>query len=582
MDRITQSFLNEFVERHELGVIPEGQQFENFASYVAVRRHYNGESFDTTTIHTGGGGDLGIDGLAILVNGSLVADVDALNEHADISGHYDASFVFIQADRGSSFDGKKLSDFGFGVKDFFDPQPKLVRNEQIQAAAEAMEALYKDGTKFRPGNPICRLYYVTTGTWTGEGDLEARRKTLEDDLRSLQIFREVEVLCLGAAELQQLYRQTKNAIIRDFTFTQKTLLPDIEGVNEAYIGFLPLSEFLKIIQDDSGEILGSLFSENVRDWQQYTTSVNDEIRQTVVSQHADRFVVMNNGITMIARNLTPLRRDQIQIEDFQIVNGCQTTSILFDQRNQAGDNIHVPIRLIATQDDEVIKAIVRGTNRQTKVEDDQFFALTDFADQLEDFFETYPELHKVYYERRSGQYARKSIHTTRVVPHRSLVKLVASMFMEVPHQASRRYTALRENVGREIFSKGQRLEMYYVAAFGNYKLDVNFRTGRVSKKLKPAKFHILLAMRYLANPNPLPQKNSRDMEAYCKVIADQLWDSSKADDLCARAAILVEQVADENFKKDAEGNFNRDDIRGQAFTERVILRCKEEIGLTQQ
>lgn len=581
MDRITESFLGEFVDRHELSDLPVNEQFEHFASFVSVRRHYNGESFDTGAIHTGGGGDLGIDGLAILVNGSLVTDVDSLNDHADISGHFDATFVFVQADRGSSFEGKKLSDFGFGVKDFFDPKPKLARNVSISSSAEIMDALYKNGAKFRPGNPVCRLYYVTTGTWSGDGDLEARRRTVEDDLRSLQIFREVQFVCIGAEELQQLYRQTKNAIIREFTFSQKTLLPDIDGVSEAYIGFLPFDEFIKIIQDDSGEILGSLFLENVRDWQQYTTPVNDEIRQTIISDHSDRFVLMNNGITMIARNLRPLRRDTMQIEDFQIVNGCQTTNVLFDQKTEAGNNIHVPIRLIATQDEAVIKAIVRGTNRQTKVEDDQFFALTDFADQLEDFFETYPEPHRVYYERRSGQYARQSIHNTRIVPHRSLVKLVSSMFMEVPHQATRRYTSLRDSVGRDIFTKGQKLEMYYVSAFAGYKLDVNFRTARIQKRLRPARFHILLAMRYLANPDPLPSRNSREMESYCKKINDRLWDNAKADDLCAKAATLIEEVADANFKRDDSGDFSSDDIRSQLFTERLLARCKQEAGIAQ-
>ena len=111
-------------------------------------------------------------------------------------------------------------------------------------------------------------------------------------LVAMQIFREVEFVCLGAEQLQQLYRQSKNAVVREFTFSQKSLLPDIEGVSEAYIGFVPLSEFMKIIQDDSGEILGSIFLENVRDWQEYRAPVNDEIRETVSSKHTDRFVVM--------------------------------------------------------------------------------------------------------------------------------------------------------------------------------------------------------------------------------------------------------------------------------------------------
>ena len=567
MDRVTEGFLTEFVNEHELSALPQDQGFEHFAAFLAVRRHYSGETFDTIDIHTGGGGDTGIDAVAILVNGSLVTDVETLEDHVDISGNFDVTFVFVQGDRGSSFDGTKISNFGFGVKDFFESEPKLERNEKIKNAAEIMESLYQSGTKFQPGNPCCRLYYITTGTWAGDPDLEARRSTIETDLQLMQIFREVEFLCIGAQELQQFYRQTKNAVTREFTFSNRTLMPEIEGVNEAYIGFIPLTEFISIVSDDQGELLGSIFYENVRDWQDYTASVNEEIKGTIVSGYKDRFVVMNNGVTIIAHTLRTLRRDRFQIEDFQIVNGCQTTHVLFDQRDNADDTIQVPLRVISTQDENVIKSIIRGTNRQTKVEDDQFFALTDFAEELEDYFQTFPDPHKLYYERRSGQYYRLSIHNTRIVAHRSLVRAIGSMFMEVPHQTTRRYKSLKDSIGKDIFAKGHQLLPYYVAAFAAYKLDVNFRTQRIDPKLKAARYHILLAMRYLANPNPLPHMNAHDMEDYCQVIADVLWHNIQADELCADAARLVEDAA--------EDNFDRDNIRTQPFTERVIVRCRE-------
>ena len=570
MDRVTEGFLTQFAEERELTAMPQTANSSTFVSAVTIRRHYNGETFDTSDILVRGGGDLGIDAIAILVNGSIVTDIESLQEHADVSGHFDVTFIFVQGDRGASFDGKKLSDFGFGVKDFFDPNPRLRRNVEIDNAAEIMEALYKGGTKFRPGNPACRLYFATTGVWTGDADFEARRQAVEDDLRSLRIFRDVEFRCLGADQIQQLYRQSKNAVTREFQFAQRTLLPEIAGVNEAYIGFVPLTEFLAIVRDDAGELLSSIFYENVRDWQEYTAPVNDEIRETVTSNHADRFVVMNNGITMIARELRTVRRDRFQIEDFQIVNGCQTTHVLFDQQVEAAANIHVPLRLIATHDEDVISSIIRGTNGQTRVEEDQFFALTDFAEHLEDYFQTFPENVRLYYERRSGQYASKTVHSTRIVPHRSSVREVASMFLEIPHQTTRSYRALRDSIGRDIFAKGHKLEPYYVSAYAAYKLEVNFRTGRIDKKLKAARFHILLAMRYLANPASLPRLNANEMETSCKTIVNALWDPTKADELCAQGAAIVEAVA--------AGNFHRDNIRTQPFTEGIIAACIKKVS----
>jgi hypothetical protein len=128
---------------------------------------------------------------------------------------------------------------------------------------------------------------------------------------------------------------------------------------------------------------------------------------------------------------------------------------------------------------------------------------------------------------------------------------------------------LRESIGRDIFAKGQRLEPYYVSALALYKLEVNFRMERLDRKLLNARYHILLAMRYLANAAPLPRMNSHEMERYCDRIKDILWDNSRADSLCARAAKVIEKVAN--------GNLNNDNVRTQPFTEGVIDRCKREL-----
>ena len=568
MDRITESFLRQFAEDNELTALPQDQQFEHFASNVTVRRHYNGEAIDTGDVVIGSGADTGIDGIAIIVNGSIVSDVESLEEHADLSGNFDVTFVFVQAERSSSFDASKIGNFGFGVRDFFESKPRLVRNQRVQELAEVMAALYRQGTKFKPDNPACRLYYVTTGSWVGDANLEARRIAVMDDLRSMQIFRDVDFECVGASGVQKLYRQTKNAITKEFVFASRTLVPDIEGVSEAYLGFIPMSEFLNIVSDENGEIMQSIFYDNVRDWQDYN-AVNGEIRDTLESDHRSRFVLMNNGITIIAQSLRTLRRNRVQIEDFQVVNGCQTSHVLFDQRNNVDASVMIPLRFIATQDDGITNSIIRATNRQTKVEEEQFFALTEFAEQLEAYFQTFPEPRKLYYERRSRQYARLSIHSTRIITHGNLVRSVASMFLDVPHQTTRSYKAIKGSVGKEIFAKGQKLDPYYVSAFAYYRLDVNFRTQRIDAKLKPARFHILLAVRLLANPELVPRLNAIYMEAYCAALTRVLWDASKADELIALAAKIVEEIA--------EGNLNRDNIRTLPFTEKVIARCKEQV-----
>src|ERR1035437_8347077 len=103
----------------------------------------------------------------------------------------DVTFVFVQADRGPSFDASKIGNFGFAVTDFFKEQPTLPPNAEIAAAAEVMSEIYKRSTEFKRGNPVCRLYYATTGTWTGDAILDGRGQAVVDDLTNTNLFREV-------------------------------------------------------------------------------------------------------------------------------------------------------------------------------------------------------------------------------------------------------------------------------------------------------------------------------------------------------------------------------------------------------
>jgi len=144
-----------------------------------------------------------------------------------------------------------------------------------------------------------------------------------------------------------------------------------------------------------------------------------------------------------------------------------------------------------------------------------------------------------------------------------MIKAFAAMFLGEPHRTSRNYAALRAKVGTEIFVKGHRMEPYYAAAFALYKLDYLFRSGRLEAKYKPAKFHILLALRWLTETGEMPRMNSHDMERYSKRIIDVAWgDADKLDALFSTAANIINTVA--------AGNFHRDNIRTEPFTQKVL------------
>ncbi|MGY4169887.1 AIPR family protein [Bradyrhizobium sp. USDA 4529] len=369
MDLITSSLLNDFTKEFQLDDLPESERFEHFTAYVTIRRHYS-EIFDTSDVAVGSGNDLGIDAIAIIVNGVLITDTDAFNDLIGGNPDYlDVSFIFVQAERSPSFDASKLGNFAYGVTEFFNPDTKEPRNDQVLAAVNLMQAIFSKSAKFKRGNPTCRLYYATTGKWSGDGALEARRTAVEGDLDSLDYFSEVEVTAVGAADLQKFYNQTKNSISREFVFANRQDVPEIPGVKEAFVGFVPVKQFLPIISE-SGEIIRSIFYDNVRDFQGYN-GVNNEIRETLKSSRKGRFVLMNNGITIIARSVTHTG-SRFVIEDFQIVNGCQTSHVLFDNQNELDDSVMVPLpalnsRHVETYCKDICDTLWAGGTTSTKI-----------------------------------------------------------------------------------------------------------------------------------------------------------------------------------------------------------------------
>jgi hypothetical protein len=200
--------------------------------------------------------------------------------------------------------------------------------------------------------PSCLLYYVCTGRWTGENSLAAAAEKSLEDLRKTNLFSSVEFNPIDGEALKRRYRNLKQKITREIVFERHTILPPITGVQEAYIGILPGLEYLKLIEDDDGDLNKRLFYDNVRDFQGYN-AVNQEIEATIHdAKQSDRFLLLNNGVTIVA-HLANKVGAKFRLSDYQIVNGCQTSHVLFFNRKSLTTNIYLPVKLIVTSDPEV-------------------------------------------------------------------------------------------------------------------------------------------------------------------------------------------------------------------------------------
>lgn len=351
------------------------------------------------------------------------------------------------------------------------------------------------------------------------------------------------------------------------------MLPELPGIEQSYLGLLNSTEYLKLIQNTNEEVITSIFYDNVRHWQEWNP-VNKEIKETLESSSQKiYFPLLNNGVTIIAKKINPTG-NKFVVEDYQIVNGCQTSYVIYESRQHLSSDILVPIRLIATENPDIRNSIIKATNRQTEVTEEQLFALSDFPKRLENYFPTFEGGKKLFYERRSRQYnSEEEVEKVRVINMTTLVRAYASMFLGFPHRTTRNYKALLRSIGNEIFNKDHKLEMYYASAYAYYKLEYLFRSGVINSSLKPARYHLIFLFRLLVSNAPLPRPNSHEMARYCQTIMDALWDDNVAKSKFLEAANLITQTA--------ANNLHRDNIRTEPFTELITNALTQQHISTQ-
>lgn len=295
---------------------------------------------------------------------------------------------------------------------------------------------------------------------------------------------------------------------------------------------LPFDEFLKIVSDDD-DILLNVFEDNVRDFQGDNNDVNGGIALTLNSEDSEIFSVLNNGVTIVASSISPTG-DQFTISDYQIVNGCQTSNVLYN--NRKGSNItkvSVPIKLIATTDEEVKTRITLATNNQTPIKKEQLAALTQFQRSLEQYYNSFTGDAKIYYERRSKQFnSDNSVLKSRIITVPYQIKSFAGMFLDEPHNVTSYFGSIvrRLNEGKApIFDKDHTFSPYYTSAFTYYKLESFFKKGSIDASYKKVRFHILMLFRILNSKDPLPPFNSpRKMDKYCEDLLAILNEETKA------------------------------------------------------
>jgi cold shock CspA family protein len=550
-DKIIAGYLRDFVEDYGYEALDEPEAFEHFFNYCILSTHIP-STFPIDDIHVGKEANPGLDGLAIVINEHLINSNEEVDFFAKHSGQLDVKFIFLQSKTGSKFEMGEIGNFIFAVKDFFKSDPAYKTNERVNRLRNLKNYIYERHSIRMGKNPLCLMYYGTTGKWENDKTLKIRIDSDIAEISDTCLFCNTLFIPFDSDKLRNLYRELKNKASKGINIDKHATLPVIEHVQEAYIGILPCKEYLKLITDDAdGKMLNGLFYDNVRDFQGFNP-VNIDIQKTLIDQTSNnRFGLLNNGITIVAKSLKRVG-NLFNISDFQIVNGCQTSHVIYLNRDRIPDieKIFIPIKLIVTDDIEVTNDIIKATNWQTELKKEAFESLYPFHKKLEEFYLNYDKVNerRIYYERRSKQYDNQPVSKNKIITLTAQINSFIAMFLNSPHSTHRYYGELLEAYNKRIFVDDHSPFPYYASGYGLYAVDRAFARKELEGKYKKFKYHILFLLKMDVAGANTPNFGSKEINHISQSIMDILWDERKRLDIfrsaCDRIAEAIEKTTD--------------------------------------
>ena len=278
---------------------------------------------------------------------------------------------------------------------------------------------------------------------------------------------------------------------------KRVTFPAIDGVKQSFLGIAKCKDFVTLLKDSDGKMLTNIFEDNVRDFQGYNT-VNQEIRETILNNaDQNRFALLNNGITIVAKNIQIIG-DTVKLFDYQIVNGCQTSYVLFDNADNIIDDSYIVLKIIEVCDESISERVIFTTNRQTEVKAEAFTSTKRFHKNLQDFYNAIDAPYRLFYERRSKQYdLHDDVAKNRIITLAIQISSYVAVFLNEPHSTHRYYGELLRSYESKLFLDNDACEVYYIAAYIIFYLDNAFKAGKIPKEYRRYKFHIACAIKSL-------------------------------------------------------------------------------------
>ncbi len=583
---------------------PADRIFEHFAAFH-VLRSAGIDELDVPATVVAGENDTQLDAVAITINGLLVtADDEVTGFIRDaIDGEpFEVRFLFAQATMSSKFPSEKVALFSTGVQNFFLAESKLRQSPGLVIYRARKERIMQALAALGRGSAEADVFVVWPGTWTTDGHEAHATGIAEaglDTLRAAGQLSAVRFHRIDSTRLQSLIIDETVANTGELALEGLAELPAIDGIGFACIGYVAAFDYLACLSNgdpasQDAKLKPDVFHGNVRAYLGDEARVNKHIKDSIVGAagaEQSEFVLRNNGVTIIAEQAERIPgSNRLKLRNFQVVNGCQTSHVLFANRAHLKGDVRVPIKIIATRDIEIAQNIILGLNRQTQIDELQILARNDFVRRLKLHCDVAPVGRNmsaagarsplIMLERRTGEYREVAgVDRTRVVTLQELMQTYAAAFLDAPHsvhEGGKGY--LLRQVPRRMFTNDHDVGFYYASAL------MLWRVRQALPSLHewishPAKHHLVFAMRTLADPPAGCPSGRRDGEAhqYLRTLRETLFNDRRASKFAERAVAIVVE-AGHMYAAAHGGSAKLTSVMAQreAFCDQVLDLCLAE------
>jgi hypothetical protein len=536
MHIILTNHLSSMTTDFEYDGIKESKLFEFFCNYCVFSRHFFGH-FDPQTVTTLED-DASIDGIAIVVDGDLISTVEEAEAvFATHKANLLVDIIITQAKSGEQFKKEEIANFKLGLDEFFSLDPSLPMGSFNLNQIAIMKVVFGNLKKVRNRQPNAYIYYCTSGTYKAEPEIKAVFDAIEKTVHATDYFFNTTVTPVGRSELLRYYADLSEKNEAKLQLIDYFGMPKMPGIPQSYVGIVKAKQFVVgLISDSDGNLKQSVFEENVRSFLGLDNEVNIEIQKTLMSEDKRKlFSVLNNGITIVAPSLTlAANTKEIDLTNYQIINGCQTSSTLHANLEYLTDDVNVVIKFIESTTDESAVDIISATNSQSDISKEAFFGLKNKAKLVRRYFDVQNSMvapeNFIHFERRLSEFRGAGIQATRIFDVREVARCYAAMFLNQPHNSARYVHTIFATSGDSLFKEDDHEGYYYVACLALYKYQtlINGRKLNAHNYLK-MRWHIIQLFKWFVHEKmEVPLAGANKAPAYAKKLIDVLNSDEKA------------------------------------------------------